>query len=598
MMFAFQIPFVVKIFSMLRFALAGVLLVSIICPVAAELTPDFLMDSDPGFRAPAPVPRFKKDFKGVWQQALKRPEVDFQRMAAETIARAHVHGIPDLIQLVPDLEAILVEPTSHPAARYAAARALITLESRSSAAKLFEAGLSHGSDLRQLVEPVMAEWDFLPARAIWIQRLKTAETRPSEMILAISGLGKVQDDSSIELLTGIVTDVHRAPNIRMEAALAAGASTRKGLEAVANQMNDEVRTDPFINRLCAVRLLEGHSSPDAQKLLERLAADQAGPIAAAALKRLNAIDSDLVVPFAENAMKHPDQHVREEGVASYLRRPTPDRIKILGERLSDDHPAIRKQVSEGLFELSMKPEFEETIRAVGMVVLQGDRWQGQSEAAMLLGALDHKPAADRLVELLHSTRPEVMVSTAWALRKLAEPRTGPAILEKIRTQTAERQQRTIPGVDVQVAHLFEACGVMKIRDVEPLMVPYIPKNLKIIRSRGGAVWAVGKIHEGDPDERICQHLIGRFTDTDSNEPEHPFIRQLSAISLARMGATQYVPKLRDSVAAGVPPTPLGLSIRWAIQKLAGEQLPEPEPESIPDGDWFLEPAESGSPLNR
>lgn len=583
---------------MLRFAVAGVLLVSIVCRVDAELTPDFLMDSDPGFRAPAPVRRFKKDFKGLWQQALKRPEVDFQRMAAETVVRAHAHGIPNLIELVPELETILVDPKSHPSARYAAAHALITLDSRQSAPKLLESALSHGADLRQLVEPVLAEWDFTAARPVWIERLKTPETRPSDLILAISGLGKVKDTSSVDLLTGIVTDLNRPSNIRIEAAIAAGASAPNGLEPLVKQLIDEPRTDSLINRLCAVRLLETHSSPEAQKLLERLAVDQQGSVAAAALKRLNAIDSDLVVPFAENAMKHPDQHVREEGVAAYLQRPTTDRIKVLGARLSDDHPAVRRQVTEGLFLLSAKPEFDETIRSVSMEILKGDRWQGQSEAALLLGALDHKPAADRLVELLPSDRPEVMVNTAWALRKLAEPRTVPAILEKIRSQTAERQQRNIPGVDAQVGHLFEACGVMKIREVEPLMVPYIPKNLKILRSRGGAVWAAGKIHEGDPDERICQPLIGRFTDTDSNEPEHPFIRQLCAVSLGRMGATKYVPTLRDAIAAGVPPTKLGLAICWALQKLTGEQFPDPEPESVPDGDWFLEPVEAGKSLTK
>ena len=77
------------------------------------------------------------------------------------------------------------------------------------------------------------------------------------------------------------------------------------------------------------------------------------------------------------------------------------------------------------------------------------------QAALLLGKLVHKPAANRLVELLDSPRPEVMIGSAWGLRKLAEPATIPGILDKIRRQTAERRTRPIPGIDEQVAQQQE-----------------------------------------------------------------------------------------------------------------------------------------------
>jgi hypothetical protein len=120
------------------------LLLSEAARVQADLAPDFLMDTDPEFHALPLVKEFKRDFKGTWLLALQRPEADYQRMAAETVARAHEHGIPDLIQLAPALEEILGAPASHPASRYAAARALIALGSRESAPRLLEAGLKYG----------------------------------------------------------------------------------------------------------------------------------------------------------------------------------------------------------------------------------------------------------------------------------------------------------------------------------------------------------------------------------------------------------------------------------------------------------------------
>jgi hypothetical protein len=127
------------------------LLISLAAPVNAELTPDFLMEADPEFHALPPAKDFKRDFKGIWLLALERPEGDYQRLAAETVARAHEHGIPDLIELAPTLQRILTAPSSIPSARFAAARALIVLESRDSAALLLEVGLKYGADLRQLV---------------------------------------------------------------------------------------------------------------------------------------------------------------------------------------------------------------------------------------------------------------------------------------------------------------------------------------------------------------------------------------------------------------------------------------------------------------
>ena len=75
-----------------------------------------------------------------------------------------------------------------------------------------------------------------------------------------------------------------------------------------------------------------------------MAKDAEPTVASAALARLNEIDPSLVLPLAESAMSRPDPLVRQQGAASYIQRPTPERIPVLARLLDDPHPQIRGEV--------------------------------------------------------------------------------------------------------------------------------------------------------------------------------------------------------------------------------------------------------------
>src|SRR4029077_16913686 len=158
---------------------------------------------------------------------------------------------------------------------------------------------------------------------------------------------------------------------------------------------------------------------------------------------------------------------------------------------------------ESLYALAKRQELNEPIRRGATEVLSGDKWRGLEQAALLLAALAHKPAAARLVELLEFSRPEVGIAAAWGLKTLAVAETLPALLDKARRQDKIRRA-TAPeprGRDDQTPHLFEACGRMKYATAEPLLVEYIFKDLRIgVESRKSAIWALGLLHEGVPDE--------------------------------------------------------------------------------------------------
>lgn len=584
-----------KTFSLMRFAARLAALASILSWLSlanAEIPADFLNGTDPAFDDLEMVKDFQRDFKGIWQQALQREEVDYQRMAAETVARAHIHGIPHLEELIPDLETILSAPKSHPAARFAAARALIVLDSRDSAEKLMDAGLNHGSDLRQLVEPTLAAWDYAPIREIWLKRFDEPQTYPRDLILALRGLGQVRDENALPIAKAIAADLLQPEHIRMEAAAAAGAIADSGLESDASDLARETRRNPFINQMCAISYLSRHTSEPAIQLLLELAEIKTSAVKAAALQRLNGINPELVVSLAEEAMRNKDPSVRKEGVYSYIHVPAPERIRPLARMLADVHPTIRQTVAEGLVQLASQPNLNEVVRSEAMIVLSGDRWQGQEQAAMIIGTLDHKPAAKRLVQLLDSSRPEVMIHTAWALRKLAVPETIPGIVDKIQRQTIERKQRTIPGVDEQVAHLFEACGLMHVMDAEPLMQKYIAKDRSMDSSRSAAIWALGHLYLETPENPVAKDLTSRVLDDDPQNPENPYIKEVSVVALARMQAKQHAGELRETIAGFNNPTALGLATHWAVKELTGEELPFPTPLRYPDGSWFLEPIDT------
>jgi hypothetical protein len=343
--------------------------------------------------------------------------------------------------------------------------------------------------------------------------------------------------------------------------------------------------------LCAVHFLKRHSSEQARRLLIELAGEREPSLAAAALRRLNEIDAELVVPLTDEALHSDDPRVREAAANAYIRRPSPERIKPLARLLDDDHPLLRKLVGERLYHLAENPQLGDVIRTESMRVLAGDRWQGQVQAALVLGMLDHKPAADRFVELLESRRPDVQIHAAWGLRKLAEPRTIPAIVDKLRRQTIERQMRSVPGVDEQVAHLFEACGKLQVTDAEPLMMQYVPKDLTRTMdvSRSAAIWALGRLHLGTLSNPLGDALIARVLDDSVKPTESPLVKQMSVVALVRMNAVKYGPALKQSIALHPAASPLDLATRWAVRELTGEELPAPVPPRYPDGVWFLEP---------
>ena len=215
---------------------------------------------------------------------------------------------------------------------------------------------------------------------------------------------------------------------------------------------------------------------------------------------------------------------------------------------------------------------------------------------MLLGALDHKPAADRLLALLEFPRPEVLVSSAWALRKLALPETLEPMLEIAHRQTELHTSADNPGgISEQLAQMFQFFGQTNYAAADPLMRRFIPKNSGMGNpSRMAAIWALGYLHAGHPDRQLTIALQERLMDyigTPANEPEQPEIRAMSAVTLGRMKSEDALPTLREMLSIESLGTEVGAACGWAITELTGEQFTTPEDTTTFRSGWFLEPIE-------
>jgi HEAT repeat protein len=572
-------------------------LLILICQLVAspapgdELRAAFAMDADPEFHFLEPVKFFSAGYKPLWLQALARPEADLQRLAAETIAQAHEFGFPGMGEARPRLLEILTAEKSHPTARFAAARALIVLDCRDVAPALFEASQRHGADLRQMLEPQLGQWKFKPLGEVWRARLTAPEVRHRELQLAIDGVAQLEDKAAVPSLLKIVHDRYASPAARLAAARSAGILQDTGLEDDATKLTS-IPNAPILNRLCAVSLFAKHASAASRATLSQWAVDPEPTIAAAALRRMLTLDPDSVLPLADGAMRNADPNVRQLGADALISRPTPERVKNLSRLLDDPHPTVRGKVRDAMYELSKKAELDATVRTASVEILGAESWRGQEQATLLLASLDHKAAAQRLVQLLESPREEVLTTAAWGLRKLAVPETLPAILDKAQRQTAIREAQPVqlPSLDFQVVHLFEALGLMHYMQAEPLLRKYIPKSFIYGNySRGAAIWALGQLYQDRPDPALVAQLSERMTDIRSVPPETGHVQIMSAIALGRMQAKSEAKTIRDMMAGSRSSSQPNMAFRWALTRLTGEALPELERSKFSKSAWFLTP---------
>jgi HEAT repeat protein len=551
-------------------------------PPQDTLTP-FLIFSDPYLPVSDTVKQFTPKVLPLFEESLRSDNNDLLRDTAVSITLLHGHGYLDCSSTETSLRAVLQKEDGNRLIIKDVARALITIDARDSADALFAAA-GRDADLVRTIEPALARWNHGPAQEAWRQRLEKRETEPPFLVLsAIQGVGVSRDEKSIPLLQETILQSPRA-SYRMAAADALGSISKSGQEDFVGQLllQQSAALSPSsvarktLHRLMAARILRNHSADAARQTLLSLATDTDGAIAAVAWESLVRSAPQELRPLTENAASATDARVRGAVVQALLATPDTSAVEQLGLLLDDRHIDVRNAARRALLTISEMSELRETVIAAGTAALQRDSWEGLEQSAVLLGSLDHEPAADRCFELLTWPRMETAIAAAWALRKFSIPETLPRMLkfcqdfdEKL---TASKEYA---GSDpTVVAHLFEAMGQMRYDPAEGLLRRYIPKGgpRLIDPARQSAIAALGWLKAGSGDEQLSEMFYQRLID-ESPLPIYELeeVRYASVVSIGRIKAPALEAKLR-SQSSSPSMGKLQYSIEWALTQYTGEPL--------------------------
>jgi hypothetical protein len=200
------------------------------------------------------------------------------------------------------------------------------------------------------------------------------------------------------------------------------------------------------------------------------------------------------------------------------------------------------------------------------------------------------------VELLKFDRPEVFITAAWGLRRLAVLETLPRVLSYVETATTGPRGKVafFTETDYQVSQLNQFLGQQKYELAEPVLRRFIPRTNRAQgpEGRAAAIWALGLIDEGKAGAAFATELVARLEDDHSIPPEALPVRLMSAITLGRLRAKEALPSLRKYFRDREPSMdPINNASGWAIAQTTGETVPPPKTIQKVERDWFLAPHE-------
>lgn len=572
----------------------AVILMAPVVAGAVDLAVDRIQELDPPVHVPEPRAAFAPSLLPLWRQALERPEAEPRRMAIDTITLAARRGMEGFETVVPVLERVLSDDPDA-LMRRAAAGALVAIDSRDSAARLADAADRDGILVARVVEPALAAWDHAPRREAWLARLDDASARTGLRLAAIEALGDVGEPRAAAALERLVLDRGAESAERLAAARALGNIRDTGLTDTATSLAAATAgTGPAaLPRLLATALLARHSDAASAELLARLATDPEPAVATAALARLDELDAPRALGIARASLDVADAGQRFLAARLAVRPGDADAIGRVAPLLGDRNPGLRRFVAGALADLADAPDLRPVVIEHAMTALAGDEWRALEQAALLVGHLDHEPAADRLLSLLEGGRDEVSITAAWALRKLQVEATLAPLLDYastirgVLTASGPDPRRTRMGWQGQQIH--QLFGLMRYAAAEDLLREYVPKAQVDPNARSAALWALGLLHEDEPDCDLAPAFAERLADVGTTPPEFYAVRWMAAVGLGRFRAASELDTLRQFAERDTMFSPTGITSYWAVERITGEPMP-PQPENFERiGGWFLEP---------
>ena len=550
------------------------------------------MQYDPQFPEPPTTFRFTEDVLPLWLKTLeenqqrKPPEAELQRLIASAVARAHQKGLEGTEQAIEPLAKLLQNPDTTILVRRYVARALVVLGARGQADLLHQQTEFNDRRLDEIIAPALGRWKHVAAEKVWLDRLRPKTSTTSRgQVRAIRALALFESQNALPLLRAQTVDRRAPATVRMEAAEALGKLQKSDLLETARKLAESPRSN-LLDRLAAVRMLSGHQDDSSRTFLQKMARDPQDAVASAAWKRLLEIDPELLRPLLDFGVAHRDSEVRRSAIAALTQLADADAAPRLRSLLNDPHPQLRHLAAHGLLHTAeTKPQLRTTILDQLQIALNSKDWRTLEQAALLSAALDHKPALPRLLELTQHSQAETFVAAGWALQQIALPDNAAKIL--LLLQTARIQRSSTPGFQLQ-AHLIQALGRLRYKPADATLRKYVPKGSSDETPRAAAVWALGRIHTGNPPEQLVSQMHARFLDESDNDPESELVKDFVVVGLGHMKSQQSLDMLQTAYAVETTNSVRGYLCGWAIQQMTGEPIRPQTVKQLPQARWFLE----------
>ncbi|MCA8999593.1 MAG: hypothetical protein KDA80_21540 [Planctomycetaceae bacterium] len=407
----------------------------------------------------------------------------------------------------------------------------------------------------------------------------------------------------------IVRDSSGRPDLRQLSARALGQLVSEGLLAEAKALlSPEYRSDGLA-LLLAAEMTTNHSGAETEDFLKRLAQQGGTTVQAIALRHLQRLSPQSVVDLATGAgqeqfhVNHPHNGVRQTICESCYLVGSLETVDILLTYLDDAHPGNRQLAADALYRLAQQDSLRAAVIGGVTDSLRHPSWRTLEEACELSAFLDLSKSQEQVVVLLNHEIPEVAAAAAFAIKEFdLDSTTGPALArlnENLRQQFAlnvDEQIHRYRFTSRQTQHLCEHLGRRQVRDADPILRGFIPKrveNGEVVREpwcRSTAIWALGRIHDGELDAGLASLLRARLNDVDSLVPESDQVREASAYALGWFGDRESLESFQRFLSRKSPTRGVGHACAWAKEKLTGETVPVlPVLEQTLSSDWFLRP---------
>jgi len=280
--------------------------------------------------------------------------------------------------------------------------------------------------------------------------------------------------------------------------------------------------------------------------------------------------------------------------------------------LDDPNTELRNDVRRKLLALAKHESLDAMVRSEGMKSLENGTWRGIEQAALLLGELDHEPAADPMVK--HMTthpRHEARLAAIVGLRWIAVERTFAPMLEWARklVDKPTHVDSLLPTDDegespggptghfagnMELTHLLQTFGVHQYEPARSVARQMVGRNDKYSgEARAAGMWALSRYYEDQPDQQLATQLVTRLNDAYGMNPELEIARRFAALAVGSMRAKGFEETITNHMVTYTgSQSRIQQTCHWALERITGDSYDPVAPRERDAVGWFMEPIES------